>query len=87
MTCFKNYVSLSFDEDDKIEITMKAKSGSLCEYCNATYNNLREFFWEKIVPSSKTGKLSDVCYDLRDAVSSHFQSQNSFTTMPFFSST
>jgi len=70
MTCFKGFLK---PDDLSPEMTLAdlvtehdIKDKILCQNCSEVYNSLRNFFWEKVVPSNPEGILSGVCYDIRD---------------------
>ena len=47
-------------------VNQEIRDPALCLNCSKVYEDLRSFFWEKVVPSSLDGTLRGVCYDLRD---------------------
>ena len=74
MTCFKKFLEQPNNNPtlspeiiiNQIIDYKDFKDKALCSNCSKIYNGLRDFFWEKVVPSNPAGILSGVCYDIRD---------------------
>jgi len=74
MTCFKKFLEQPYNNPtlspeiiiNQIIDYKDFKDKALCSNCSKIYNGLRDFFWEKVVPSNPAGILSGVCYDIRD---------------------
>jgi len=67
--CFRQFIHINLKDEDQPLLTKKHDgkiNGSLCQNCSEIYDKMRKYFWNHVVPSTASGTIGGVCYDIRD---------------------